>query len=82
MYNDRLVQMLLHAADSMNDLAARMTDSQVEQRPLTQRERQLCRAATLPVVQEICDGIILNHLQGMAQDGDNIVNELRSVEVL
>ena len=80
MDTERLQYMLLQASERLAELAARLTDNQGK--PLNQVERTMCRAALLPTVQEICEGIILNHIQGMPNDFQHLQRELQSLEVI
>lgn len=75
---DRVRAILEQAAEQLLDLSKNIGQFG---KPLTMRDRQLIRAATLPVIQDLADGMILNHLQGIPIDFDRMASEVNSINI-
>ena len=81
MNNETLAISLMQAAERMQELANNL-GGRISGKQLTQRERQLCRAALLPNVQEMIDQILIDYIQGTPIDSDGIANVIRDLEIL
>ena len=76
----RLSYSLLQAAEMLTELAQRISDYGTI--PLTQRERSMCRAAMLTYVQDACDGIVLDFLNGNQTDWKEVQNNINALQVI
>lgn len=76
MDNNLVKQMLLQAAEQLKDIAERLRPFG---KPLNQKERMLCRAAMLPAVQGICEGVQMDFLNGttISEDLVRAINEMQ-----